>query len=185
LRKLILLIIVSLSFNLNAQADVDSTYISPKKLKLINDPLTPSKAAFYSAIVPGLGQVYTRRYWMIPIIYGGLGASAYYYNYNNKEMNKYRTAYKRRLAGYFDDEYTEIIPENEKLLEGMKFHRRYKDFSFMFLVGTYVLNIIDANVGAHLLQFNVSEDLSFEPYIENNYFDISQSAGIKFKINLD
>ena len=81
--------------------------------------------------------------------------------------------------------YSEIIPENEKLLEGMKFHRRYKDFSFMFLVGTYVLNIIDANVGAHLLQFNVSEDLSFEPYIENDYFDFSQSAGIKFKINLD
>ena len=48
-----------------------------------------------------------------------------------------------------------------------------------------MLNIIDANVGAHLLQFNVSEDLSFEPYIENHYFDFSQSAGIKFKINLD
>ena len=51
--------------------------------------------------------------------------------------------------------------------------------------GTYVLNIIDANVGAHLLQFNVSEDLSFSPYIESDYFDFSQSAGIKFKINLD
>ena len=177
--------ILCYSINLCGQSTVDSIYISPKKLKLINDPLTPSKAAFYSSVIPGLGQVYTRRYWMIPIIYGGLGASAYYYNYNKKEMKKYRTAYKRRLAGYFDDEYTEIIPENEKLLEGMKFHRRYKDFSFMFLVGTYVLNIIDANVGAHLLQFNVSEDLSFEPYVENHYLDFSQSAGIKIKINLD
>ncbi len=185
MRKLIYLLIYFYSLNLSAQNVTDSTFISPKKLKLINDPLTPSKAAFYSAVIPGLGQIYTRRYWMIPIIYGGLGASAYYYNYNNKEMKKYRTAYKRRLAGYFDDEYTEIIPENEKLLEGMKFHRRYKDFSFMFLVGTYVLNIIDANVGAHLIQFNVNEDLSFEPYIENNYFDFSQSAGIKFKIDLD
>ena len=55
----------------------------------------------------------------------------------------------------------------------------------MFLIGTYVLNIIDANVGAHLLQFNVSEDLSFSPYVENNYFDFSQSAGIKLRINLD
>jgi len=179
------LLIYFYSLNLSAQNVIDSTFISPKKLRLINDPLTPSKAAFYSAVIPGLGQIYTRRYWMIPIVYGGLGASAYYYNYNNKEMKKYRTAYKRRLAGYFDDEYTEIIPENEKLLEGMKFHRRYKDFSFMFLVGTYVLNIIDANVGAHLLQFNVSEDLSFKPYIENHYFDFSQSAGIKFKIDLD
>ena len=67
----------------------------------------------------------------------------------------------------------------------MKFHRRYKDFAFMFLVGTYVLNIIDANVGAHLLQFNVNEDLSFKPYIENNLIDFSQSAGLKLKINLD
>jgi hypothetical protein len=170
---------------LSDQDNNDSIYISTKKLRLINDPLTPSKAAFYSSIIPGLGQVHTRRYWMLPIIYGGLGASHYYYNFNKKEMNKYRTAYKRRLAGYFDDEYMDIIPENEKLLEGMKFHRRYKDFAFMFLVGTYVLNIIDANVGAHLLQFNVSEDLSFEPYIENQYFDFSQSAGIKLKINLD
>ena len=185
MRNFFLSILILISFNSYCQSELDSIYISPRKQRLINDPLTPSKAAFYSSVIPGLGQVYTRRYWMIPIIYGGLGASAYYYNYNNKELKKYRSAYKRRLAGYFDDEYTEIIPENEKLLEGMKFHRRYKDFSFMFLVGTYVLNIIDANVGAHLLQFNVSEDLSFEPYIENHYFDFSQSAGIKFKINLD
>jgi len=185
LKNLIFLILFCFSTNIYAQSEIDSIYISPRKQKLINDPLTPSKAAFYSSVIPGLGQVYTRRYWMIPIVYGGLGASAYYYNFNNKEMNKYRTAYKRRLAGYFDDEYIDIIPKNEKLLEGMKFHRRYKDFSFIFLVGTYVLNIIDANVGAHLLQFNVSEDLSFSPYIESDYFDFSQSAGIKFKINLD
>ncbi|CAI8313828.1 MAG: DUF5683 domain-containing protein [Candidatus Marisimplicoccus sp.] len=185
MKNLIVICILFLSINLYTQNEIDSIYISPKKLKLINDPLTPSKAAFYSSIIPGLGQLYTRRYWMIPIIYGGLGTSAYYYNYNNKEMNKYRSAYKRRLSGYFDDEYMEIIPENEKLLEGMKFHRRYKDFAFIFLVGTYVLNIIDANVGAHLLQFNVSEDLSFKPYIESSYFDFSQSAGIKLKINLD
>ena len=185
MKNIIFLILFCFTFNIYAQVEEDSIYISPRKLKLINDPLTPSKAAFYSSIIPGLGQVYTRRYWMVPIIYGGLGASAYYYNYNNKEMNKYRTAYKRRLAGYFDDEYMDIIPENEKLLEGMKFHRRYKDFSFISFIGTYVLNIIDANVGAHLLQFNVSEDLSFRPYIESNYFDLSQNTGFKLTIKLD
>ena len=185
MKNLILIIIIFFSINIYSQSGIDSIYISPRKIKLINDPLTPSKAAFYSSVVPGLGQIYTRRYWMIPIIYGGLGASAYYFDYNKKEMNKYRTAYKRRLSGYFDDEYIDIIPENDKLLEGMKFHRRYKDFSFMFLVGTYILNIIDANVGAHLLQFNVNEDLSFKPYIDNNYFNFSQSAGIKLNVNID
>ena len=106
---------------------------------------------------------------------------------NKKEAKKYRTAYKRRLNGYFDDEYIDIIPEadTEKLLEGMKFHRRYKDVSFIFLIGTYVLNIIDANVGAHLLQFNVSDDLSFEPYINNDYLNINQSIGLSLKINID
>ena len=164
---------------------IERDSINPRKEKLMNDPLTPSKAAFYSAVIPGLGQVYTRRSWMVPIIYGGLAASAYYYDFNKKEADKYRTAYKRRISGYFDDEYMEIIPETEKLLEGMKFHRRYKDVSFIFLVGTYVLNIIDANVGAHLLQFNVSEDLSFEPYINNSYLNVNESIGLSLKINID
>ena len=84
MKNLIVICILFLSINLYTQNEIDSIYISPKKLKLINDPLTPSKAAFYSSIIPGLGQLYTRRYWMIPIIYGGLGTSAYYYNYNNK-----------------------------------------------------------------------------------------------------
>ena len=50
---------------------------------------------------------------MVPIIYGGLAASAYYYDFNKKEADKYRTAYKRRISGYFDDEYMDIIPETE------------------------------------------------------------------------
>ena len=63
--------------------------------------------------------------------------------------------------------------------------RTLKIISFIFLIGTYVLNIIDANVGAHLLQFNVSDDLSFEPYINNDYLNINQSIGLSLKINID
>ena len=172
-----------LSFSCYCQSEIDSVYISPRKQILIDDPLTPSKAAFYSSVVPGLGQIYTRRYWMVPIIYGGLGASAYYFKYNQREMNKYRTAYKRRLAGFYDDEYIEIIPENEKLLEGMKFHRRYKDFSFMFLVGSYVLNIIDANVDAHLLQYNLDENLTLKPKI--NYNEVLNKSNFGISLNVE
>ena len=185
MRKLFILFFILFSFQTLESQKIEKDSINTRKEKLMNDPLTPSKAAFYSAVLPGLGQVYSRRGWMVPIIYGGLGASVYYYDYNKKEANKYRTAYKRRLSGYFDDEYMDIIPETEKLLEGMKFHRRYKDVSFIFLIGTYVLNIIDANVGAHLLQFNVSEDLSFEPYINNSYLNINESIGLSLKINID
>ena len=163
---------------------IEKDSINTRKDKLMNDPLTPSKAAFYSAVIPGLGQAYTRRSWMVPIIYGGLAASAYYYDFNKKEADKYRTAYKRRISGYFDDEYMEIIPETEKLLEGMKFHRRYKDISFIFLVGTYVLNIIDANVDAHLLQYNLDENLSIKPNIDFNKINNESNFGISLKLKL-
>jgi len=74
---------------------------STRVQRLIADPLTPSKAAFYSAIIPGLGQAYIGKAWKVPVVYAAIGASLYYYDVNNKEMNKYRTAYKRRLNGFF------------------------------------------------------------------------------------
>ena len=74
-----------------------------------SDPLRPAKAAFYSAVLPGLGQVYNKRYWKLPLIYGGIGASVYYYDLNNKNFKRYRNAYKRRLAGYSDDEFQGVI----------------------------------------------------------------------------
>ena len=65
--------------------------------RLINDPLTPSKAAFYSAIIPGLVQAYIGKAWKVPIVYAAMGTSYYYFNLQNKQMNEYRTAYKQRL----------------------------------------------------------------------------------------
>ena len=134
--------------------------ISARKKRLIQDPLTPSKATFYSAVVPGLGQVYNGQAWKLPLVYGAMGTSVYFYVDNNKEMNRYRTAYKRRLAGYTDDEFQEIIPENDLLIRGMDFHKNYRDIAMIFVLGTYLLNVLDANVSAHLMQFNVSDDLS-------------------------
>ena len=132
---------------------------------MINDPLTPSKAAFYSAIIPGLGQAYLGKTWKIPIIYSAIGASLYYFNLNNKEMNEYRNAYKRRLNGFFDDRFLELaIPiTTEQLLLGMEFHKNYRDIALVLAALSYMLNILEANVSAHLLQFNVSEDLSVTP----------------------
>lgn len=141
--------------------------ISPRIQRLIADPLTPSKAAFYSAIVPGLGQAYLGKAWKIPIIYAAIGTSLYYFDVNNKEMNRYRTAYKRRLNGFFDDEFleTEIPIRTDQLLIGMEFHKNYRDIAIILAATAYMLNILEANVSAHLLQFNVSEDLSVTPNI--------------------
>ena len=140
---------------------------SPRIQRLISDPLTPSKAAFYSAIIPGLGQAYLGKGWKVPIIYAAIGASIYYYDVNNKEMNSYRTAYKRRLNGFFDDEYleTEIPITTDQLLLGMEFHKNYRDIAIILAAVSYMLNILEANVSAHLLHFNVNDDLSVIPNI--------------------
>ena len=140
---------------------------SPRIQRLVADPLTPSKAAFYSAIIPGLGQAFLGKVWKVPIIYAAIGASLYYYDINNKEMNSYRTAYKRRLNGFFDDEYleTEIPITTDQLLLGMEFHKNYRDIAIILAAASYMLNILEANVSAHLLQFNVNDDLSVTPNI--------------------
>ena len=82
-------------------------------------------------------------------------------------MNSYRTAYKRRLNGFFDDEYLEkAIPiTTEQLLIGMDFHKNYRDIAIVLAAAAYMLNVLEANVSAHLLQFNVSEDLSVTPNV--------------------
>ena len=154
---------------------------SPRKIKLIEDPLTPSKAAFYSAVLPGLGQAFIGKAWKIPIVYGAIGTSIYYYKTNNKEMLKYRNAYKNRINGIYEDEYLDIIPENETLLKGMKFHKSYRDISMICIIGFYMLNILDANVSAHMMQFNVSEDLTFNSkfIFDNNMSGLALSIKLK------
>ena len=169
---LILLLICNINFSQRIQNNLaikDSVFKQSKRSlrlkRLINDPLTPSKAAFYSAIIPGLGQAYLGKAWKIPIIYSAIGASLYYFDLNNKEMNEYRNAYKRRLNGFFDDRFLELaIPiTTEQLLLGMEFHKNYRDIALVLAALSYMLNILEANVSAHLLQFNVSEDLSVTP----------------------
>ena len=144
--------------------------------------LRPSKAAFYSAVLPGLGQVYNKKLWKVPIVYTAIGISAYSYDFNRKKYFSYRNAYKRRKAGFTDDEFQGLIINDDRLLDGQNFHRRYKDLSMVFMVGFYFLNILDANIDAHLLDFNVNEDLSLQPYFENDNF--SNSIGVKLKLGL-
>lgn len=147
------------------------------------DPLTPAKAAFYSAILPGLGQAYNKKYWKIPIVYGAIGVSMYYYLDSNKKYNQYRDAYKRRLEGYTDDEFAKVYPDNDQLITAQKFYQRNRDFSALFVVGFYVLNIIDANVDAALIQFNVNENLSVRPDVYMNGVTSKANVGLTFNYN--
>ena len=119
------------------------------------NPLSPAKAAFYSAVLPGFGQAYNKKYWKIPIVYAALGTGIYFYSTNNKEYNRYRDAYKRRLAGFEDDEFYNRVTL-DGLQRAQRFYRKNKEVSLLVTSGIYALNIIDANVDAHLLQYNVN-----------------------------
>tara|TARA_B100000768_G_C11240383_1_gene359251 strand:+ start:47 stop:601 length:555 start_codon:yes stop_codon:yes gene_type:complete len=177
-----IILILFISFgSINAQKkEIDSL---TRKERLILDPLTPARAAFYSTIIPGLGQIYTRKYWKLPIIYGALGTSAYYYFFQKKQMNIFRDIYKRRIAGYTDDIYANRILKEDQLIEGMKFHKSYRDQAVMSFMILYLLNIIDANVGAHLMQFNVNDQLSFRPNLGPDEFNTNINFGISLNIN--
>jgi len=143
------------------------------------DPLRPAKAAFYSAVLPGLGQVYNKRYWKLPLVYGGLGASIYAYDINNKNYLRYRKAYKRRISGYTDDEFQGLIASTDRLIDGQDFYKRNRDRSMLFILGFYFLNILDANIDAHLKQYNVNSDLSVRPFIDVAPIDASPVAGMR------
>ena len=84
-----------------SQVEIDGLILSDS-LQVVDqdiDPLAPSRAAFYSAVLPGLGQAYNKKYWKIPIIYAALGVSTYAYIYNNDNYNRARDAYKLLKAG--------------------------------------------------------------------------------------
>ncbi len=147
------------------------------------DPTAPSKAAFYSAVLPGLGQGFNKKYWKIPIVYAAIGTSIYSYDFNHKKYWDYRNAYKSRKAGYNNDPYQNLILDDDRLLDGADFHKKNRDLSMVFIVGFYILNILDANIDAHLKQYNVNESLSLKPYIENGTNFNYESVGISLNLN--
>ena len=147
------------------------------------DPTAPSKAAFYSAVLPGLGQGFNKKYWKIPIVYAAIGTSVYSYDFNQKKYWDYRNAYKSRKAGYKNDPYQNLILDDDRLLDGAEFHKKNRDLSMVFIVGFYILNILDANIDAHLKQYNVNESLTIKPYINNDIEFYEQSIGISLNLN--
>ena len=150
------------------------------------DPLRPAKAAFYSAVLPGLGQAYNKKFWKIPIVYGAIGTGLYFYLDNNKLYKQYRNAYKRRLAGFTDDEFygpgdTPFLSD-EALIRAQRTLKRNKELSMLVTVGLYVLNIIEANVDAHLLQYNLDENLALKPFMDFNNPNYTTQIGLSLNI---
>ncbi len=135
------------------------------------NPLSPSKAAFYSAILPGLGQAYNKKYWKIPFVYGALGSGVYFYTLNNNNYNRVRTAFKLRTNGKpdeFDGLDGKPFLSEDALISAQKGYKKDKDLSLLVTAGLYILQIIEASTNAHLLQHNVGNSLTINPKLIKN-----------------
>ncbi|MBW3519384.1 hypothetical protein KO524_09430 [Flavobacterium sp. NKUCC04_CG] len=170
--------------NTFGQSNADSLkFSSPEPMvEKPMDPLSPARAAFYSAVVPGLGQFYNKKYWKVPIPYIGMGISLYFYSDNHKKYKEYRNEYKKRLNHTNDPNDTKFGRlDNDRVIQGQRFYQRNRDLSAVITAGIYIISIIDANIDAHLLQFNVSDQLTFQPTFQLNEMDYQYQYGLSLQ----
>ncbi len=155
----------------------------------VPDENRPKKAAYYAAVLPGLGQIYNKKYWKLPILYGGFGVIGYYIDYNNKKYQQFRSAFleKRTLP---EDEWTDPLTINvseDNLERGIDFYRRNRDLLMILLAGVYFIQIVDAHVDAHLMEFDVSENLTFriQPGFQSTGYNSSIQYGLTFLLRFN
>jgi len=130
---------------------------------------SPRTAVIRSAILPGWGQIYNKKYWKLPIVYGALGTTAGVFAFNLREYREtrfaYRVKYNMRVNGtdsaLFDQIRDNLKPLSEESLRSYRNqYRRDIDYSVLFFLVFWALNVVDAAVDAHLKSFDVSPDLS-------------------------
>ncbi len=128
-----------------------------------NAPHSANKAALFSAVLPGAGQAYNRKYWKIPVVYAGFGTLIYFIHSNHTEYVKFRDAYSFKAAATPDsslyNEYADRYPL-ASLLEGRDYYRRNRDLTYILTSVWYLLNVVDAAVDAHLFDYDISDNLS-------------------------
>jgi len=188
------------------EIESDSIY-TPVKVK----EHSPHKATVYSALLPGLGQIYNKKYWKLPILYAGIGATLYAIVWNTDQYNIYKDAYvdfsnfqdyKYQTEGGDIPEptskrYEELVTTDfsttdasydawfkTKLQNGKDSYKHDRDLSYIILLGVYVLNIIDATVDAHFTNFSINDDLTMTVQPKMNYSPMSgNTLGLSCRIN--
>jgi hypothetical protein len=188
-----------------AQDPVDSSARQPMVFDVVNDTIPiqeekktkeprvykPGKAALRSAILPGLGQIYNRKYWKVPIVYAGLGITGGIFVYNLKNYRDtrfaYRVKYNMREFGTDSALFVQIKdvlkPLSESSLRSYRDQfRRDIDYSVLFFMIMWGLNVVDAAVDAHLKSFDVSPDLSFQ--FKPGKSEIAGTTGLSLVLNI-
>ena len=149
----------------------------------------PTKATWLALVIPGGGQIYNRKFWNLPIIYGGFAGCAYALTWNNKMYKDYMQAYKDAALGNWEANsihdllppgYLDRTPKTqitETLRKQKDTYRRYRDLSIFAFIGVYLISVIDAYVDAELSNFDITPDLSMrvEPAVINSQYSIGSS----------
>lgn len=186
----LLLLGILLNTSVHAQNSTSSTATeksqpaqADKKPDYSSLPKNPRKATLLSAVLPGAGQVYNNKAWKLPLLYAGFMTDIYFIGYNNKRYQTFREA----LFAFDEGDNSQFPSLNrDGLVRNVDYWRQNRDFTILLLVGIYALNIIDANVDAHLSGFDISDELALkiEPKVETFAASITQmglTLKLKFK----
>lgn len=152
--------------------------------RYLRDGYPSPKKAITLAVVPGMGQIYNKKFWKLPIVYGALAGLVYAIDYNSRNYKLFRDIY---LARTDNDETTvanpafDAIPDNSIKAQRDAFDKN-RQLSWIGIVGFYLITAGDAFVDAHLKGFNVDDDISWQPMIQNNFGQ--PSIGISLTIPL-
>ncbi len=177
-----------LTFQLQAQTAVvtesDSLIVESQDTVLLKSYATrynPRKALLFAAVLPGLGQIYNKKYWKLPLVYGGFFGTTYAMVFYN---NLYRD-YKQKLFANLEDGYegdSEIRPGDVYTTKNYRVAvdraKRSRDFWLIMMGAMYLLQMVDAHVDAHLKEFDLNPQLrvSIEPMMEQNMMQGKQSG---------
>ncbi len=184
----------SLKLMKKANIKKDSSAITRKPVNRYDSAFrahSPKKAALRSAILPGWGQIYNKKYWKLPIVYGILGTSGGIFLFNLKQYKDtrfaYRVKYNMRVNGTDSALYSRIKPNLQPLSEeSLRFYRnQYRrdiDYSVLFFILLWGLNVVDAAVDAHLKSFDVSPDLSL--LIRPGHSEMANTNGLSLVLKI-
>ena len=188
------------------EAPADTALLSLKSDSVLNSKDTrqakrwipdSNKSLWLAMVLPGAGQIYNRKYWKLPIIYGGFVGCAYALTWNNKMYSDYSQAYQDIMSDNpNNDSYKDFIPPHVDIGSRLEYYRnmfknakdvyrRQRDLSIFVFIGVYLLSIIDAYVDAELSDFDISKDLSFkfEPTMFNDVLR-NRPQGVGLQCNI-
>ncbi len=151
---------------------------------------SPRKAALRSALLPGWGQAYNKKYWKIPLVYGALGVTAYAFNFNITQYKRVQFAYRALITKdtvmqkMVDADLQPFIKANatNDLRNYRNGYRKDIDYSVLIFLFFWGLNVVDATVDAHLKGFDVSDDLSLK--IKPSFTPVTNTTGLSFVFDI-